>query len=121
MITSLPAAAAQLVTSYIDQASADFSSADAMYGECETHSCALAMALDGVMITDEWDGEAPIEAWPAQKWMDRVPAALEGNEMAGGHFVTRVRIDGMVYEIDLTAAQFPEMGWTGPQVRELGY
>jgi hypothetical protein len=45
------------------------------------------------------------------------PAVIEGNPMAHGHYVCRVAWCGETHWIDITAAQFPELGLRGPVTR----
>jgi hypothetical protein len=104
-----------MVRDFVATSGVDFSDADVVRGQCEDFSRDLAEYIDGTVV-----GEYEVaESYRVQKWMERVPAALEGNELAGGHYVTLVRWDGYEYEIDLTAAQFPEMGWTAPRARAI--
>jgi hypothetical protein len=45
------------------------------------------------------------------------PAELAGNDMAQGHYTLFVAWDMDEFYLDMTAAQFPELGQTGPVVR----
>jgi hypothetical protein len=109
------------VESFIAASGADFTSHAQMEGQCQDFSVAIAAHLAGVELLDE-DGDVAetSDAWPAQKWMDAVPAAIAHNELAGGHYVAIVDWhDGYRYEVDMTAAQFPELGWSNPRIRML--
>lgn len=115
-LTALPTEIREMVEQYMATAGVDFTNPEAVRGECETHARGLAAAMGSGeydMDEDGWGEE--YEAWAVQVWMDETPAALAGNAMAGGHFVTHVRTSEGEYTVDLTAAQFPEMGWTGPR------
>ena len=117
--TAVDASLIAAVQTYMATSGADFTSASAMVGNCQDYSIAVAAYLTGVELTDE-DGDVveTADSWPVQKWLDKVPAALAGNDLAGGHYVAIVDwVDGYRYEIDLTAAQFAELGWTAPRIR----
>jgi hypothetical protein len=109
----LPEALAEMVRSFVAVSGVDFSDADAVRGRCEDFSRALAEHIDGTRI-DEYE---TAESYRVQVWMEQVPEALAANDLAGGHYVTLVRWDGLEYEVDMTAAQFPELGWNGPSGR----
>lgn len=117
-LTALPTEIADSATRYMVESGADFNSVAAMTDECETHSRRLSEFLAGTEIVDEWGDVAEVEAWPIQLWTNETPEALCDNPSAGGHFVAYVTWAGLSYQIDLTAAQFPEMGWTGPMATE---
>ena len=117
-LTTLPQPLTEMVESYMASAGDDFSSRAAMEGRCQDHSLALADAIvASERPLDSWGDDIEIDAYAVQIWMDEVPEELEGNELAGGHYVVMVEYDGLRYEIDITAAQFPELGWTGPRTR----
>lgn len=124
-LNTLPSQLRDAVLSLIAERGWDVTSARAMESECETLSRALASRLDGMPIEDpaeddpEWWATAESSArlmWPDA---DDIPADVADDELAIGHVVCWVDWDGDEYEIDLTAAQFPQLGWTGPQARHL--
>lgn len=118
MTAALPAFLARLVTDFIEAKGLDVTSADAMTGACYDVSRALEVALEG---QEDDDGEE-VFATAVQVWMDGdpLPEPLAANEMAPGHWIVRAEYDCEKWEIDLTAAQFPEIGWTGPRFECVG-
>jgi hypothetical protein len=110
----LPAEILAVVTAVVG--ANDMTDASAVRSECETWSRRLSVALSRAV---DADGER-IHAWGGLRWPSAVPARLEGDELAIGHVVCFCRLSsGDEYMIDLTAAQFGAMGWTGPIARKI--
>jgi hypothetical protein len=105
----LPSEILDTVVDYMSRAGLDFAAVAAVRGQCETQSYALVRHLRA----------AGLDAGVVQVWTESVPAVLADDEMAPGHFVVAVRYDDQRYRIDLTAAQFPALGWTGPRGEEM--
>lgn len=124
-LNALPAALLALVEEHMRAAGLDYASPAAMHSKCERQSVELAHSISAARVVevdedgDEW--AIPHDAWTTRLWADgRVPAAIKGDDLAIGHVVCVVDWDGEEYRIDLTAAQFPELGWTGPRAEFLG-
>ncbi len=90
----------------------------AMAGQCMVISDELdaevQAAIDSLTIDD--DDRDMYECRTVQ--MFGAPAELAENDMAEGHYTLWVMWDGDEYYIDMTAAQFPEIGQSGPLVRD---
>ena len=113
----LPAPLAGEIQRFVRKSRADFSCAITMTGECEDVSRDLAKHLNGKTLENEFGEQERVQAFRVQKWMHTVPSRLRHNHMAEGHYVVIIKWNGQVWEVDMTAAQFPEMGWTGPRIK----
>ncbi len=95
----------------------EVSDADAMRGQCMVISdeldAAVQSAIDALDIDE--DDRDMYECHTVQ--MFGAPQPLAENGMAEGHYTLWVMWDGDEYYIDMTAAQFPELGQAGPVVR----
>ena len=95
----------------------DVRSAAAMRGECMIISDELDVEVDrAIKALDIDEDDADMYECHTVQMFD-APAALADNDMAEGHYTLWVMWDGDEYYIDMTAAQFPELGQTGPVVR----
>ncbi|NBC16393.1 MAG: hypothetical protein GVY18_03650 [Bacteroidetes bacterium] len=118
-IDVLPEPIRSAVAEYVDTCGVDLTDPDAVESECETHSLALARHLEGLVTYDEdGDVDVEVETWTRLYWAEPgdVPESLAGDELAIGHVVCCVEWDSDEFIVDLTAAQFPSLGWTGPRV-----
>jgi hypothetical protein len=115
---SMPAPLAALVTDFIARAGLRVYDAAAMRSECESVSRRLAAVLDGY-----YDADTGVECYATPT--PAPVAELAGDELADGHVVCRVEYSddassSSVWHIDLTAAQFSSLGWTGPRTERVG-
>ena len=117
MLNTLPTELAAIVTEVADQLGLDMSSAQSVRGRCYDAALALQSRLSDFTMLDE-DGDPALYADCAAVQMWDAPDALSGDEMAAGHWVARVEWDRDVYYVDITAAQFAALGWTGPRVAD---
>jgi hypothetical protein len=117
MLTTLPTALQSIVTDVAAKLGIDMHSASSARGRCYDAALALQSRLSDMEIADE-DGFVDVYADCAAVQMWDAPDALSGDEMAAGHWVARVEWNQDVYFVDITAAQFAALGWTGPRVAE---
>lgn len=94
----------------------DVRSPAAMRGQCLKMSTALVELLDGVSYIDEYECSVTIRAHLVQMW--DAPAVIANNPLAYGHYICRIDVDGDTLYVDMTAAQFPELGHVGPALCE---
>ena len=96
----------------------DVHSADAMHGQCEVVSTELreeVLETIATMPLEDDDDRAYYTCHLVQ--MFDAPAELASNDMAQGHYTLFVAWDMDEFYVDMTAAQFPALGQTGPVVR----
>lgn len=111
----MPAKLSALIQAHMASRGRDYSDAGAMWSECWDESRALEVALDG-HNADGCEIYAATVAAPV--------AELAGDDKADGHYVCRVEYADesgtQVWDVDLTAAQFSQLGWNGPRADLVG-
>jgi hypothetical protein len=117
-INAIPAGLASIVSDFLASRAVDWTCPTAMSGECDTYSSQLVRALSTV------DAAASVYAK-----IVGVGANIDGldADLANGHTVVLVEWDNWedesdaygTFMIDLTAAQFPTLGWTGPRFEQV--